>query len=409
MATVLQAPNDFGSFNSSFEGSFQRIEPVQPAAQPADSGHDYVDRARDDGPNGNMGLSLDTLARDDGQDKWKTCQDHPAVCIPTNPGTLLHPGSCTPCAFVFRVAEGQVRNRCTNGDSCGWCHHPSHPRTRGRRQKSGGARKQQDETSGVGGTRQQKDETEKNGSETSTRDSWSDRESKAKQAAAWNGTEDRGKSHRSAKDERGNGKGNRAGRDDRAKNNRQRNDRDDRSRNQRFVTPPPPMQSERGLERCNTPEFDEQYACYRAPHGAPDPVYHMPISPNQGPQPGPQDDYIRQPTPILYSCIPVHVAVPTQPAEGMTEWPGYVARDTYGRDTYGRDTYSRDTYVRDTYAPAQYVPDYDYPPRMYQPEVQPYGSQPYMMVPVQAAQWKPNHPLRVENAGLDRSREVIHG
>merc|ERR1719174_973613 len=131
-----------------------------------------------------------------------------SVCVPTNPGTLLHPGSCTPCAFVFRVAEGQVRNRCTNGDACGWCHHPSHPRTRGRRQKSGGAAARQKEENW----------NDKNGSETSTRDSWSDRESKAKKEAR---TEtDRAKTTRSTRDDR-NAKSNRAaGRDDRAKNNR---------------------------------------------------------------------------------------------------------------------------------------------------------------------------------------------
>jgi hypothetical protein len=295
---------------------------------------------------------------------WKkaTLKAHPEVCIPTNPGTLLHPGSCTPCAFVFRVAEGQVRNRCTNGDACGWCHHPSHPRTRGRRQKSGGrAAFQKEET-----WTEKNAWTEKNGSETSTRDS-------SEKEGAWTDGYEGAKT-------------NRAGRDDRAKNNRQRNGRDERSNGPQNPAGIGQSPEKVGLERCNTPEFDEQYSQYASP----------------------QQQY-QHPQQILYSCIPVHVAVPTQPAEGMTEWPGYVARDTYGRDTYGRDTYSRDTYVRDTYAPAQYVPDYDYPPRMYQPEVQPYGSQPYMMVPVQAAQWKPNHPLRVENAGLDRSREVIHG
>jgi hypothetical protein len=47
---------------------------------------------------------------------------------PCNPGTLLHPHGCKPCAFF-------CRQRCTNGDSCDFCHHSSHPRTRGKRRR----------------------------------------------------------------------------------------------------------------------------------------------------------------------------------------------------------------------------------------------------------------------------------
>jgi hypothetical protein len=46
--------------------------------------------------------------------------------IPTNPGTLFHPHNCKPCAF-------NCRKRCANGADCEFCHHPSHPRTRGKR------------------------------------------------------------------------------------------------------------------------------------------------------------------------------------------------------------------------------------------------------------------------------------
>jgi hypothetical protein len=47
---------------------------------------------------------------------------------PTNPGTLLHPHGCKPCAFF-------CRQRCQNGDACDFCHHSSHPRTRGKRRR----------------------------------------------------------------------------------------------------------------------------------------------------------------------------------------------------------------------------------------------------------------------------------
>jgi hypothetical protein len=52
---------------------------------------------------------------------------------PTNIGSLKHPHDCRPCAFVFRISGGELRNRCSNGDACVFCHDPSHPRVRGRR------------------------------------------------------------------------------------------------------------------------------------------------------------------------------------------------------------------------------------------------------------------------------------
>ena len=102
-----------------------------------------------------------------------------------------------------------MRNRCTNGDACGWCHHPSHPRTRGRRKKSRVHPTLQNEETWT----EQNAWKEKNGSsEGSTRDS-SEKE----------GTEYEGaKTNRTTGDDRGSGKSNRAVRDDRAKNNRQR-------------------------------------------------------------------------------------------------------------------------------------------------------------------------------------------
>jgi hypothetical protein len=299
-------------------------------------------------------------------DMWKPQQkDHPEVCIPTNPGTLLHPGSCTPCAFVFRVAEGQVRNRCTNGDQCGWCHHPSHPRTRGRRQKNGGAAARQKEA------QQQEAWTDRNGSggngsETSTRDSWSDRETKEKKKSTWTEGEDRQKTNRSTKDERReNGKSTRAGRDERAndrgKGKGQRNDRDDRSKNHR--NPPPPEK----VERCSTPEFDEQYSCYPRPHH-PQGLTGVVL----------QENCYAQPTPVLYSCVPVNIAVPAQAAEGMGEWAGY----------------SQPTYVPDWNA------------AQYQQDVRPYAPQQYMMVPMHQPQphW-PNQMRSPQGDGQDRSRE----
>lgn len=52
---------------------------------------------------------------------------------PTNIGSAKHPHECRPCAFVFRISGGELRNRCSNGDACVFCHDPSHPRVRGRR------------------------------------------------------------------------------------------------------------------------------------------------------------------------------------------------------------------------------------------------------------------------------------
>merc|ERR1719191_1614616 len=52
---------------------------------------------------------------------------------PTNIGSAKHPHECRPCAFVFRISGGELRNRCSNGDACIFCHDPSHPRVRGRR------------------------------------------------------------------------------------------------------------------------------------------------------------------------------------------------------------------------------------------------------------------------------------
>ena len=37
---------------------------------------------------------------------------------PENPGSASHP-KCQPCVFHYR-------NRCTSGDSCGFCHNPAH-------------------------------------------------------------------------------------------------------------------------------------------------------------------------------------------------------------------------------------------------------------------------------------------
>jgi hypothetical protein len=63
--------------------------------------------------------SKQTTPNDDGS---ATAEDD----LPKNPGTLLHPNDCKPCAFY-------CRQRCANGDTCDFCHHPSHPRTRGKR------------------------------------------------------------------------------------------------------------------------------------------------------------------------------------------------------------------------------------------------------------------------------------
>jgi hypothetical protein len=368
MVSVLQSPEDTWSFQP-LEGAhfqrFQRHESVPHAAQPAAELEN--------------GLSLDAMANktdamhnDNTQEKWTERpvvlgqKEHPEVCIPTNPGTLLHPGSCTPCALVFRVAEGQVRNRCTNGDNCGWCHHPSHPRTRGRRQKSSGAARQKEAAA--------QEDKNGNGSETSTRDSWSDRETKRKDAT-WSEGDDRPKSstrRESGKEQFGkDGKGKGAVRDDRGKNNRQRNDRDDRSKHHRAMTAaPPPMEK---VERCNTPDFDEcaYYANYNRPPQHPQVMAGVM-----------QENCYGQPTPILYSCVPVNVnvAVPAPAAEGMPEWAGYPTTTTY-------------------------VPDWN---SQYQGEVRPYAPQQYMMLhmpqPQPQHQW--GNGVRMELDGQEHHRPV---
>lgn len=146
------------------------------------------------------------------------------------------------------------------------------------------------------------------------------------------------------------------------------------------------------VERCSTPEFDEQYAPYRAQYmqAPPEaPFQHM----TQGPQSphgqqGNSDDYISQPTPILYpSFIPVHVAVPAQSTEVMSEWPAYTQQT--------------------------YVPDWG---NQYQAEVRPYAPQQYVMVQMQPqaqsqqpqSHWGTSHRNRIENVGLDRSRADSH-
>jgi len=313
MASVLQAPEDRRSFEH-FEGvHFNRQPATDPAGlrQPATEPDHLL---TPDSYDGSGGLSLDAMlnrnanepngARD--SQHWSSTAYGPedkttesSVCVPTNPGTLLHPGSCTPCAFVFRIAEGQVRNRCANGDACGWCHHPSHPRTRGRRKKSRVHPTLQNEETWT----EQNAWKEKNGSsEGSTRDS-SEKE----------GTEYEGaKTNRTTGDDRGSGKSNRAVRDDRAKNNRQKNVRDERSKYARSWQQNPANigQPENvGRERCNTPDFDEQYVQYASPQ--------QQYSQYAAPQ-------YQQPQQIIYTCIPVNVAVPASPADGTTtEWAGY--------------------------------------------------------------------------------------
>jgi hypothetical protein len=305
MTSVLQSPEDTWSFQplegAHFQRSFKHIETGQPAAKQPEA------YSSDDG----SGVSLEAMMRPPEQK-----DTNPEVCIPTNPGTLLHPGSCTPCAFVFRVAEGQVRNRCTNGDQCGWCHHPSHPRTRGRRQKNGASARQKEAAQQQEAWADKNGSGSGNGSETSTRDSLerdSDRETKGK-PSTWTAAEDNPKTNRSTKDDRGNAKSFRAGRDDRAKSNRQRNDRDDRSKNSRN-----PFQPEK-VERCSTPEFDEQYSCYPRPQN---PQGFAAVVP---------ENCYGQSAPILYSCVPVSVAVPAPAAEGMPEWAGYAPTATYMHD-----------------------------------------------------------------------------
>jgi hypothetical protein len=85
---------------------------------------------------------------------------------------------------VYPISGRQVRNRCANGDDCGFCHHPDHPRTRGRRRKKESAAEKDPQQTEKSTAWQEEDMlAEKNGSETSTRDSWSDRDEKAKPAA----------------------------------------------------------------------------------------------------------------------------------------------------------------------------------------------------------------------------------
>jgi hypothetical protein len=67
---------------------------------------------------------------------------------PTNIGSLKHPHDCRPCAFVFRISGGELRNRCSNGDACVFCHDPSHPRVRGRR-RGAKAKEQKDTASSL--------------------------------------------------------------------------------------------------------------------------------------------------------------------------------------------------------------------------------------------------------------------
>jgi hypothetical protein len=118
------------------------------------------------------------------------------------------------------------------------------------------------------------------------------------------------------------------------------------------------------VERCNTPEFDEQYACYPAQH----------------PQGIMQDDCFAQPTPMMYSCVPVHVAVPA-PAPEAESWTGYAPTATYMPDWNGQ----------------------------FQPEARPYAPQQYVLVmqpqPQPQAPWPQQNMVRMENDGFDRSRE----
>jgi hypothetical protein len=171
----------------------------------------------------------------------------------------------------------------------------------------------------------------------------------------WTEGDERAKTARSTSKER---KSNRAARDDRAKNTRQRNDRDDRSKKHNNM----PVK----IERCVTPEFDEQFSTYPAA---------------QHPQGLMQEDCFSQGAPILYSCVPVHVAVPTPAAEGMPEWAGYAPTAGYMHDWNAQ----------------------------YQPEVRPYVPQQYMMVqmasvPPASVQQNWSYADRAENGGMDRSR-----
>lgn len=309
--------------------SLVEVPQVQ-AAEPSTTGH------------------LDIL--DEVPPKPKVAQQDIPLCVPTNPGTLLHPGSCTPCAFVFRVAEGQVRNRCTNGDSCGWCHHPSHPRTRGRRQKSG---------NNARNNAPPKEETwtDKNSSDTSTRDTWSDRGQQAQNQRT--DRDDHAKTTKSFKDDRG--KSTRSERPDR-KSNRQRPEREERSR-----------RSVEKVERCNTPEFDEQYGYFGAQQQAPQELHFQPP-----PQAPPQDDGMILRTPVVYRCVPIHAAIPMQTAEVNAEWPGYTTLRP----------------VPAVQAVQGYPQDWNAPNGHYDPDAYRYQSQ-YMMVRApQEQQWAPEYRTR---------------
>jgi hypothetical protein len=64
-----------------------------------------------------------------------------------------------------------------------------------------------------------------------------------------------------------------------------------------------------------------------------------------------QENCYGQPTQILYSCVPVNVAVPAPSAEGMPEWTGYAPTATYMHDSYMHASYNQE--VR-SYPPQQH-------------------------------------------------------
>jgi hypothetical protein len=228
-----------------------------------------------------------------------------------------------------------------------------------------------------------------------------------KEKGAWIDGDNRGKTNRSTRDDRGTGK--RPARDDRAKNNnqRQRNYRDDRSNKEQMMHPE--FRTELGTrirqlkehreidnrqmmpdgnERCNTPDFDEQYACYQ-----PSPVQASPEAPYQNlhgqrgaPAGLPQEDCYGRP--IVYSYIPVQVAVPTSPPPEATAYSPVAGQWQNG---YPVNT-------------ADCAPNWN---AQYQPGVQTFAPQPYMMVQLQPetpqSQWTPNR-MRIENVGLERPR-----
>ena len=116
MRSVLEAPEDLSSLKHFVGAHFVR----QAATEPARPRDDYTTTTRA----ASEDVDIEIVDPFDRMNE---------VCIPTNPGTILHEESlCSPCAFVFRIAGGQVRNRCKDGDACGFCHHPSHKRGRGK-------------------------------------------------------------------------------------------------------------------------------------------------------------------------------------------------------------------------------------------------------------------------------------